>query len=310
MNRIVKKSNKKAAFTIIELLTVMSIIVVLISLLVPALNRVNRYAKDVRQKTQFKGIDDMMGEFSKDSDAGGYGDYPPSDALDEADQPYCGAMKFAEAMVGQDLLGFNPDSRFRQDLTIDGDPTTTLLYDYDPTISTDDPSDENIKSRQGPLLRLEGANAHRMWHLYGRGNTAPFREDLFVLCDVYNRVRSFDDTPGAKRRIGMPILYYKADISGIVHLPDAPWNPLNIYNYEDNHYLIGLGKPEDLSFIHPLFKDGSDPEGQKFYEITKDYRISIERGRPYRSDSYILLSAGFDGEYGTRDDVFNFIRRR
>ncbi len=28
--------------------------------------------------------------------------------------------------------------------------------------------------------------------------------------------------------------------------------------------------------------------------------------RPYRSDSFILLSAGFDGEYGTRDDVYNF----
>ena len=30
--------------------------------------------------------------------------------------------------------------------------------------------------------------------------------------------------------------------------------------------------------------------------------------RPYRSESYILLSAGFDGEYGTEDDVFNFER--
>ena len=28
--------------------------------------------------------------------------------------------------------------------------------------------------------------------------------------------------------------------------------------------------------------------------------------RPYRADSYILMSAGFDGLYGTKDDVFNF----
>ena len=46
---------------------------------------------------------------------------------------------------------------------------------------------------------------------------------------------------------------------------------------------------------------------EKFYEITRDYRISIER--PYRAHSYILISAGVDGLYGTGDDVFNFTRR-
>jgi hypothetical protein len=28
--------------------------------------------------------------------------------------------------------------------------------------------------------------------------------------------------------------------------------------------------------------------------------------RPYRRDSYILISAGYDGLYGTADDVLNF----
>ena len=28
--------------------------------------------------------------------------------------------------------------------------------------------------------------------------------------------------------------------------------------------------------------------------------------RPMRSESFILMSAGFDGVYGTADDVFNF----
>ncbi len=27
---------------------------------------------------------------------------------------------------------------------------------------------------------------------------------------------------------------------------------------------------------------------------------------PIRADSYILMSAGFDGEYGTKDDIYNF----
>jgi hypothetical protein len=55
---------------------------------------------------------------------------------------------------------------------------------------------------------------------------------------------------------------------------------------------------------------GEDPEGKgvdkdKFYVITRDEKIT-SMARPMRSDSYILISAGFDGLYGTSDDVFNF----
>jgi hypothetical protein len=28
--------------------------------------------------------------------------------------------------------------------------------------------------------------------------------------------------------------------------------------------------------------------------------------KPYNENTYILLSAGWDGLYGTRDDIFNF----
>ncbi|MHC4479037.1 MAG: hypothetical protein ACYTEL_25715, partial [Planctomycetota bacterium] len=60
-----------------------------------------------------------------------------------------------------------------------------------------------------------------------------------------------------------------------------------------------------------------DPQGQEqhplattpklFYQKTVNPNITmLEGNRPYRADSYILLSAGFDGLYGTDDDVFNF----
>jgi hypothetical protein len=42
-----------------------------------------------------------------------------------------------------------------------------------------------------------------------------------------------------------------------------------------------------------------------FYDETRDKKITSP-ARPYRADSYILMSAGFDNEYGTSDDVFNF----
>ena len=44
---------------------------------------------------------------------------------------------------------------------------------------------------------------------------------------------------------------------------------------------------------------------KKFYDITRDTKIGTG-DRPVRADSYILMSAGFDGEYGTKDDIYNF----
>ncbi|MBU0641310.1 MAG: hypothetical protein KKB50_20825 [Planctomycetes bacterium] len=38
------------------------------------------------------------------------------------------------------------------------------------------------------------------------------------------------------------------------------------------------------------------------YESTEGRKTAV----PYRKDSFILLSAGRDGAYGTEDDVTNF----
>ena len=300
MNAIVRKNEKRGAFTIIELLTVMSIIVVLIGLLVPSLNMVRRYAKKVRQNAQFHSIGAALELFNNMHDG-----YPPSDMLDEAGQQYCGALKLCEAMMGQDLLGFHPESRFRKDLTADGTPGT-LLYDKDPTSTSDDPDDDNLASRKGPYLPLDNANAYRMWNIYSNAG-AVYDDDLFVLCDIYSNV-SNRSTEG-KRNIGMPILYYRADTSGTKHdpneLPVLDDGKNQIYNYLDNHILLALGipweAPPPAGEKHKMFE-----EPEKFYEITKNESINIAAGRPYRSETYILISAGFDGEYGTPDDVFNF----
>ena len=109
MKPINGNQSRRIGFTIIELLTVMSIIVILISLLAPALNRVRRYATDVKQKAQFHSIAVALDMFNSDFDG-----YPDSNALDDLGNNYCGAMRLAEALVGQDLKGFNPSSRFER----------------------------------------------------------------------------------------------------------------------------------------------------------------------------------------------------
>jgi type II secretory pathway pseudopilin PulG len=276
----------------------MSIIIILIGLLVPSLNMVKRYAKEVRQKAQFHSIDSALELFNGEWDS-----YPPSSAMDEAATPanYCGAMKLCEAMVGQDLMGFHPNSRFLEDAT---DGTSTTSYIYATPGNAYEPDTANLRARKAYLQ--QNINAYRMKHLYANAATPGFEPESYVLCDVYNRVKHRETGKG----IGMPILYYKANTLNTIHDPctsgvaiPSAWNDDNgyIYNYLDNDELVKLGlPPAGTSTDHPL------SDGARFYEITKDKRITIDVGRPYRPDSYILISAGFDGMYGTDDDIFNF----
>jgi len=289
MKQVIRQSNKKAAFTIVELLTVMSIIVILIGLLVPALNMVRKFAWEVKQKAQFHSIDAAIElfntEFSGYPDSGERGTEPNG-------RPYCGAMKLCEAMMGRDLMGFHPDSTFRSD----GSDGIKQLYPDANSVSAEVYRD-NLSIRKGPYLPLESANAYRLEDIYPNVAGA-FDPRYFVLCDVYRTVTH----RGTGKKIGMPILYYKAYTANSTHDIANPNNSNNIYNYRDNQLLIALGIPSNPppnGPKHRLF----DPT--RFYKNTRNDKVTSAI-RPYRADSYILISAGYDGEYGTPDDVCNF----
>ncbi len=298
MKSNVKQSNREAAFTIVELLTVMSIIVILIGLLVPALNKVKQYAYDVKQKAQFHSIEAALELFNSEFDG-----YPDSDRLDPPPDrsPYCGAMKLCEAMMGRDLMGFHPDSIFR------ASGLDSLGNDLYPPPSAGIAYTNSLSARKGPYLPLENANAYQLMDIYE--DVAPFAGDNFVLCDVFRRVTHLQ----SGKKVGMPILYYKANTARTLHDVSNPDNSQNIYDYTDNHELVRLGKPfdppADGGDPHRLAIEPGQPEGYRFYmNTTNDKVLATVRAaiRPYRVDTYILISAGSDGEYGTPDDICNF----
>jgi hypothetical protein len=80
----------------------------------------------------------------------------------------------------------------------------------------------------------------------------------------------------------------------------------DIYYYRDNMNLLALGTP-DGGTAHIL--DGSDSPADwlRFEEMIINDEITTMR-RPYRAGSYILISAGKDGLYGTADDLTNFTK--
>ena len=311
---------RKQGFTIIELLTVMGVIAVLIGLMVPALALVKDYSKRIQQKAQFHGIDMGLEMYKTE-----FGSYPRSDDNSitphpDDPTPYCGSNKLAEALVGLDLIGFHPNADFRSDGQnlvpdpIGGGSQLVNVYDTQGTVATWQTGQENIDARKGPFVDLEKVNAFRLDEIYAN-LPAPFTDNFatldaqsnsvnlypLALCDVYAQKRS---GTGAKKT-GTPILYFRARSNySQQNINDTQGLVDDIYNLEDNINLLGLGMPNDGTG-HTVMDTTTDSEYENFENMIVNENLQTIR-RPYRADSYILISAGKDGDFGTADDVFNF----
>jgi hypothetical protein len=276
----------------VELLTVLAIISLLVGLLIPAVTAVKKSAMEAKQKGQFFAIDVALTAFKGDYDA--YGGYPPSDWLMPPTN-YCGAQKLCEALLGWDLLGFHPKSEF----TADG-RTSAGVFLYDTT------SPVLMGERKGAYLELGTTTAFKLGSLFAR--TAPLAPDTYVLCDVFGKTKV--TLPGGKAvNAGAPVLYYKADTSGT--------RISEVYRINDNDGIVALKETADGK-LHPLGGGAPPPpfasRNEYFYGIDgpivtpgyiTDPKITAKLW-PYRPGSYILISAGADGIYGTPDDIRNF----
>lgn len=278
---------EKTGFTLVELLTVLAIIALLISLLIPSLTLIRNTAKEAKQKSQLTEIGLALTAFRND-----YGDYPPSYWIPPqppAVTDYCGAQKLAEALLGRDLMGFHPKS----------DWSAT-----NPTFYPAPPPPQNLEERRGPYLELATTNAFKLGDLYGPAlatsalSTVP---DTFVICDSFG-VKKITIAPGQTAKAGTPILYYRANTSSKTIEP--PPQPVDrIYNIFDNVPLASqLNSIADSTKAHQL---GNPANMQVFYNYIRDLKVTAKPW-PYRPDSYLLISAGADGLYGTKDDICNF----
>jgi hypothetical protein len=286
-------------------------------LLIPAVHTVQRRAKETKQKAQFTAIELGLAAFKSD-----YGDYPPSSWYDPFSagtslQNYCGAQKLAEAMVGWDLLGFHPNSAWRADGLA---PAANGLAAVANTVYHEP---DTLKKRRGRYVEMDVANPF----LLGGGPDAlfpgavpPLEPRTYVLCDVFTRTeRKIQRVDGTLTAAGTPILYFKANPASLLHEPAAWANAATsacIYDARDNAAILNLGRVADAALplaqrrmhdLAPGVKTGTQGFEHFYLDYIRDMRIQNRRW-PVRPDSYLLISAGMDGIYGTEDDIRNFAK--
>ena len=314
----------ESGFSLIELLVVISIIVMLIAMLSTGIQMVKKHATNLRQKANFHAIEVGLELFQKD-----YDDYPPSSVLPDSSATadlVCGAQHLAEALVGRDMKGFDPKTNWYAP-----EEDETIYANVDDKGSTTEDEAASRSRRWKLFIELKKMGAFVMHDLYGDTYSGPvYSTDHYteiesfrapVITDIFRQKKITRPNPpyeGRSEWVGSPILYYKADSSSRLFKkepaptdgPDefARW----IYNYEDNRAIINLGKIKDPAVMHHFneaytytAEGGQTRTGvQLFYETITNPKVNYDK--PFNAATFILISAGYDGIYGTADDITNF----
>ncbi len=331
-------------FTLVELLVVIAIIGILVSLLIPAVAAVRRTTKATACKATLSALETGLEVYKADAKLGGL--YPPSasDWWKEAARtfvysPYAevdahtisGAGLLVWALSGADLLG-TPGFQPFGTMTTWGESTGRNYDAGNPTASGAyalNPDYQPVHPRSGPYVDGSKVQVTRNQSPAGWPKFAIPEEEkaLQALTQIAPRVRPY---PMYLDAFGYPVLYWRADPAGREMADDGRRKNFDrraIYWWEDNEHLLN-GEMDDTQVLvlnksgepHLLDWTVAGTQGGDVYwnhlpseDLTEPLfpryiRNNAVRARfePSRPDSYLLVTAGADGRYGTADDITNF----
>ncbi len=302
-----------AGFTMMELLVVMAIIFLLVGLLVPGTRVVTRLAKDLRQKSKFHAMEVGLEFFYND-----FENYPDSTCLTGGGKFVCGAQHLVEALAGRNdeceidgkaVVGFDPETTWNAaQEQADG---VTDIYPNDAKGSSLDEKEDYELRRKLPYIERDDFDIITIGRLYDDtgdvfASSGAYKAPVFG--DVYER-KNVTLANGETIKAGSPVLYFKANTQSRLFGTDtggADWSKW-IYNYLDNMKILALGHIRDQNKAHPWYHETDPTVRDGFYDDITNPKVEAYE-KPYNSTSYLLVAPGWDGLYGTKDDVTNFDR--
>ncbi len=319
-----KPSEAKRAFTLIELLAVIAIISLLMGILIPGVSAARNQAKKSKTAAMIASLAKANEAFSADlgryAKSGGENPFEPRGSRNYLS----GAQWLALQLVGGDLLGYVKPVR-SNDATGDGSiDSLDWRKWYDQSV-------DDRFARLGPYIQPNGdllqtpedyvkkhPGAAQMPNSIEVGNpnlenSAPFFVDAFGFPVLYYRANSgarFPVSTGDGQSVDRGV-YTQSDNSQFTGSDEAgPTGPA-----QDGYDFAGLGKPHLMKILG--FNTGNETaeipvrtfmhaiHNRSVYSAT---RRNGNAGRiwPYNAKSFLIISPGKDGLFGTSDDIKNF----
>ena len=286
-----KKLQNNKAFTLIELLTVIAIIAALVGILSVAQRKVKIVSLNLRQKAAFHAGEISLELYSKD-----FGDYPDSSIVTDGTN-VTGAQRVAEAFFGRDDRGFNPKTKWHPARDLAAGQSDL----YDATVT--------LKDRKTPYFERKRAGFYALYDLWGSAGASSIYlgttnfaagQNKTTVSPVFTDV--FERNPvtinGESEKVGMPILYFKADPTkkfrvnsktgeamDTITNGDSAEFPKWVYNFNDNLPILQLPWLRELP--------NNIPGLDKHYQRDPDNPVAGTNAQVF----YDLITARQDGSF-------------